>query len=144
MQPVYVVNHRDYAVQVVFRNNTWSVADNRHFSCELQGQKPRLLRGTDVGNFNWREATEAESVFEASRCEIQLTLPPRSTVVIGWRELCSADLKYEEQGVTPRLNYLRIESPAGVVELTGWELVRALIERPGLFSNGDNCRYELT
>jgi len=142
MQPVFVINHRDYAVQVVFRNETWNVAAKRHFNCELRDQKPRLLRGTDVGDIDWREAVEVVPQFNAERCEISLILPPKSSVVIGRNEMCSGDREYFDRGVTPRLNYLRLESAGGIVELSGWELARSLVERRGFFSDGD-CRYEL-
>jgi hypothetical protein len=142
MQPVFIVNHRDYAVQVTFRNATWSEAAKRHFNCELRDARPRLLQGTDVDDVNWREVVEVPTEFNAERCEIRLTLPPRTSVVIGRNEICSRDREYFERGVMPRLNYLRLESQAGVVELSGWELARALVERRGFFSDGD-CRYEL-
>jgi hypothetical protein len=142
MQPVFIVNHRDYAVQVVFRNETWNEAAKRHFNCELREQKPRLLQSTDVDDVDWSEVVEVTSEFNAERCEIRLTLPPRSSVVIGRNELCSGDREYFDRGIAPRLNYLRLESPGGIVELGGWELARALVERRGFFSDGE-CRYEL-
>src|SRR5688500_20336723 len=80
MQPVFVINHRDYAVQVVFRNETWNEAAKRHFNCELRDQKPRLLRGTDVGDINWREAGDVASQFHAERCEDSRVLPAMATV----------------------------------------------------------------
>jgi hypothetical protein len=144
MQPVYVVNHRDEPLQLVYRNdNTYHAAAQRVMPCELREQKPRLFGGTDVANFSWPEAIEVPIEFDESRCEIRLTLPPKSSVAIGRNEFCSGATEYiGKPDFRPRLDYLRVEGQGGVIELSGWEVSRALIEKSGIFSQG-YCRYDL-
>lgn len=142
-QPVFVVNHRDEAVQVVYRNETVYPPDQRKVRCELGEQQPRLIRGTDVDDFDWRDVTDVASEYDESRCEIRVTLPPGSSIVIGINEFCSQATEYiGRDDFRPRLNYLRVEGRGAVVELSGWEVARALDERRGIISHG-SCRYEL-
>jgi hypothetical protein len=102
-----------------------------------------VYHGTDVDEFRWPDAVEMASTYDESRCEIRLTLPAKSSVIIGTNEFCSGASEYiGREGFRPRLNYLRIESAGGVVELSGWEVARNLVERRGFVSQGD-CRYEL-
>jgi hypothetical protein len=141
-QPVFVVNHRDVAVEVVYRNETVYPGD-RTVRCELGERKPLLFRGTDVDEFRWPEAVELPARYDESRCEVRVTLPPKSSVVIGVNEFCSGATEYiGKDGFRPRLNYLRVEGDGGVIELSGWEVARNLVERRGFVSHGD-CRYEL-
>jgi hypothetical protein len=144
MQPVYVVNYREEALLVVYRNdNTYNAAAQRVMPCELREQKPHLIRGTDVANFRWSEAVEAASQFDESRCEIRLTLPPKSSVAIGRNEFCSGATEYiGNPDFRPRLNYLRVEGKDGVIEISGWEVARAFIEKRGILSHG-YCWYDL-
>jgi hypothetical protein len=142
-QPVFIVNHRDVPVQVVYRNEVGDSGEGRVRICELRENKPRLFRGTDVDEFRWPDIVELPSAYDEVRCEITVTLPPKSSVVIGMNEFCSGATEYiGREGFRPRLNYLHIEGAGGGVELRGWEVARALVERRGVFSHGD-CRYEL-
>jgi len=142
-QPVFVINHRDEPVQVVFRNETVYPPEQRTVQCQLKEQKPRVYRDTDVEEFEWSDAVEFASEYDESRCEIRLTLAPKSSAIIGANEFCSGATEYiGREGFRPRLNYLRVESAGGVVELSGWEVARNLVERRGVFSHGD-CRFEL-
>ena len=143
-QLVFVVNHRDYPVRVVYRAEAYFNPVQNQMHCAFEVWDPRVGRTTDPGNFDGSEWTRPEQFnLDKAACEISFVLPARSSVFIGRNEFCSGDASaFESPSMSPRLTYLRIESNAGIVEFTGWELARQFVEDRGFLDEGE-CRYEI-
>jgi hypothetical protein len=141
-QPIYLINHRDQAVQVVYRYETYYLPEKRYGSCRWDEYQPAVFRGTDV-DIRSAPKEDAAYVYDRAACEIRLTLPPKSTAYIAANDFCSDDTEdFKRTDILPTIKYLRIETDAGAVEYSGWEVARVLEEHGGLFSHGD-CRYEI-
>ena len=142
-QPVYVVNYREYAVRLTYRAALGASPQGQPPSCEWEWQKPGIFPTVEVGSIaRHKEHQVPQFAYDPGRCEIQITLPAMSSAYIALNELCSAHWPPQTIAGPPGLNYLRIESEAGAVELSGWEVTRSLVERRGWFSDGD-CRYDI-
>jgi hypothetical protein len=141
-QPIYLINHRDQAVQVAYRFETYYPPEKRYGPCRGDEYQPVVFPGTEVSDFSF-PGTKAEFVYDRAACEIRLTLPARSSVYISANDACSDDTKdFDRTDILPRIKYLRVETGAGTVQYTGWEVARVLEEHRGWFEQGD-CRYEI-
>ncbi len=143
-QLVFVVNHRDYPVRLVYRAEAYFNPVQNRMYCAFEVHDPRIGRTTDPGTFDWSKWTRPEHFNrDDAVCETSFVLPARSSVVIGRNEFCSGDASaFESPEMSPRLTYLRIESIAGIVEFAGWELARQFIEDRGFLDEGE-CRYDI-
>jgi len=141
-QPIYLINHRNEAVQVVYRYETYHLGEKRYGACRWDQYQPVVFTGTDVSAFSF-PGTKADYVYDRTACEIRLTLPAKSSAYIAANDFCSDDAKdFTRTDILPTIKYLRVETSVGAVEYTGWEVARALEEHGGTFSHGD-CRYEI-
>jgi len=141
-QPIYLINHRDQAVQVVYRYETYYLPEKRYGACRWDEYRPVVFHGTEVADRSAPEERQ-QYLYDQTACEIRLTLPARSTAYIAANDFCSDDSEdFTRTDILPTIKYLRIESGAGTVQFTGWEVARVLEERHGWFDHGD-CRYDI-
>jgi hypothetical protein len=142
-QPVYVVNYRANPVQLTYRAALGLSPQGQPPSCEWEWQKPGIFPTVDTEAISRHSAHQApQFAYDPGHCEIRITLPAMSSAYIALNELCSSHWPPETIAGPPGLNYIRIESNSGSIELSGWEVTRVLIERRGWISDGD-CRYEI-
>lgn len=135
------VNHRETPVDLLYRGTRVGEGSTTAY-CELA--KPRVAGETDADGLlesaDWREVPHR---FDAAACEIELTVPARTTVWIGHRDSCGAVAggRPEPRDWRPELKLLRVTSGSGALELTGWEVARAFALEKHLFGD-DICRLE--
>jgi hypothetical protein len=142
-QPVFIINHRDHAVQVIYRFETFYPPEKRNLSCRYNEYPPRLFRGTDVSEAVPPKLESMEVAYDAAACEIHLTLPAKSSVYIDANDTCSGDTaEFGRTDILPTFKFLRIESATGSVQYSGWEVARVLEEHRGWLTDGD-CRLEI-
>ncbi len=133
------VNHRDEPVTLIYRG--LSYAQTGMARCQIR--MPWVAAASDADDFDWREWNQApRHSFDEVNCEVTITVPPRTAVLIGDRDSCGA---VRSGAVAPEwpaiFQLLRVETSSGVVEFSKWEAARAFVHVRHFFRD-DVCRFD--
>jgi hypothetical protein len=131
MIPSILVNDSGAEVVVRYTMHRWEIAPGVLAKCRFPSSDQKSFASTVVTAHDWREAPWGAPVegarYNWETCEAEQTLKPGTSVVIEINGACSDYEKYLKRNPTlgPTVESFALTSPAGNIELHGFEVARA-------------------